>query len=739
MTPLAHSPRGDVPAQAYQEHIENVRLLAKANAQRATAFHEGDATQFVDAVEAAALYHDLGKLDEANQEVLQRRSYDPLPVAHEDAGVAELLTLRRREAAVLVAAHHAGLFSQSDEMSKRAKAFRNRDVADHVDVKLRTYTSLHEESGCPKLGWIEARQLHGCGFTRRVALSCLVDADHSDTARHYGNELPHALVDPRWEERLRALDKYVASLPQGDGGRERTRNDLRRRVYDACRSADIQPALRSCDAPVGTGKTTAVMAHLLSVAKQKTLRHIFVVLPYTSIIKQSVDIYRWALTLPGERPEDVVAEHHHQADFEDASLRQLATLWRAPIIVTTAVQFFETLASHHPARLRKLHELPGSAVFVDETHSAIPSHLWPQVWRWIETWATEWGGHIVLASGSLPRFWELEEFVVPPKKSGEVPDLLPISLRRDLEVGESCRVVSRRKAEPFDCDGLIQWVSQTLGPRLVILNTVQSAAVVADKMHKAKHDVLHISTALAPVHRDVIVKRVQQRLDKKGDENWTLVATSCVEAGMNFSFRTGFRESCSTASLIQVGGRVSRGGEYSDAEVWDFRTLDAMLSQHPGFTISRRVLDRLFDDGLMERQSPSELAKDAMRREVTSADEERVRQIRDAEDEMEYRQVSDLCRVIDSDTRTVVIDMELAEKLRRAERVSYRQLLLHSVQIWARKIDKLPVAPVMVSRTRQYDSNALYEWRAEYDPDFLGYMSGLMPLLEGLQQGYFLA
>ena len=62
-------------------------------------------------------------------------------------------------------------------------------------------------------------------------------------------------------------------------------------------------------------------------------------------------IYRKALVLPGERPEDVVAEHHHQADFEDVSLRQLATLWRAPFIVTTAVQFFETLASHHPARV----------------------------------------------------------------------------------------------------------------------------------------------------------------------------------------------------------------------------------------------------------------------------------------------------------------------------------------------------------------------------------------------------
>ncbi len=736
---LAHSPRRCVQAQAYLEHIENVRQRAKENAERVTTYHTEESARFVSTVEAAAIYHDLGKLDEANQQVLCRQSHDPLPVAHEDAGVAELLRLRHREAAVLVAAHHAGLFSQSTEMSKQARAFRNRDVVDHVDRNLEQYVELHERSGCPMPGWIDARQLHRCGFSRRVALSCLVDADHSDTARHYGNEAPCDPPQPRWQERLEALDRYVASLPAGNTPGEQARNHLRRRVYETCREAPIKPALRSCDAPVGSGKTTAVMAHLLRVAQERTpkLRHIFVVLPYTNIITQAVSVYREAVVLSGERPEDVVVEHHHQADFEDVSLRQLATLWRAPIVVTTAVQFFETLAGHHPASLRKLHELPGSAVFIDETHAAIPSHLWPQVWRWLETWTQDWGGHIVLASGSLPRFWELEEFVSPPKATDDVPDLVCDSLRHELEAAESRRIIPQRKIDPYDCEQLIKSVGESKGPRLVIFNTVQSAAVVADRMRKTGHDVLHLSAALAPIHRNRIVERIKERL-KCDYSDWTLVATSCVEAGMDFSFRIGFRESCSTASLIQTGGRVNRHAEESDATVWDFRVMDSMLSQHPGFTLSRRVLDKLFNDGVVQKLTPHELAKEAMRREVTEGEQNKAKEICVAESEMEYPKVTALCRVIDTDTRIVVIDPLLVKALRDGKLVGYRELLRHSVQIWAHKIDKLPVAPVLASRTRQYDSHSLYEWKAEYDPDFLGYMSGFMPLLEGLQQGCFI-
>ena len=722
--PLAHSPRGSSPAQSYRKHICNVRRAAICNAERAAAYFAGDSDEFTRAIEAAAIYHDLGKLDRDNQDVLSRKSRAPLPIAHEDAGCEELSKLGWREATVMVAGHHAGLFSHSEETGKRSKAFRNRSVAEHVDKRLADYLAKHLAAGSPVLSATSARQLHRCGVTRRVALSCLVDADHSDTARHYGTEVRLDLSQRRWAERLQALDGYIAGLPGGETEREQERNDLRGRMYEACRNTSVSPAIRACDAPVGSGKTTAVMAHLLRVAKAKQLRHIFVVLPYTNIIKQSVDVYRDALVLEGECPEEVVAEHHHQADFEDLSLRQVATLWRAPIVVTTAVQFFETLGSDHPARLRKLHELPGSAVFVDETHAVLPSDLWPQTWRWLETWTGEWGGHLVVASGSLPRFWELREFTDPPKQEEDVPDLLSHSLRIELARAEKQRIKPRRHPDPFDCAGLIKQISESPGPRLVVLNTVQSAAVVADQMRRGGHDVLHLSTALAPVHRERIVERIKERLDY-GTQDWTLVATSCVEAGMNFSFRTGFRESSSTASLIQLGGRVSRSSEHAKAEVWDFRTRDDRLNANPGFEVPRRVLDRFFDECAFKKMPPSDLAKEAMRRELTAGDMDRADELLQAEQEMEYPKVAELCRVIRADTRTVIVDPKVADALRRAEKVSPTELQRRSVQMWAHKIEKLAVSPLFEGCRK----DSLYVWGGPYDPDFLGYMAGVLPLV----------
>jgi len=731
---LAHSAKGNVPAQKYRTHVGNVRRQAVKNAEEAARFYSGDRDTLIATVAQAAIYHDLGKLDEANQQVLRRKSRKRLPLAHEDAGAA-LLLRGCREAAVLVAAHHAGLFSQSEEMGKRARILRNLGVAAHVDERMEQYEAAHQalhlEGPLPVPA---CSPVHHCGLTRRLSLSCLVDADHGDTAKNYGNEVISQPPSHRWAERLAALDGYVALLPKGDTDAKRCRNALREEAYRACREAAITPSIRACDAPVGTGKTTAVMAHLLRVAIARELRHILVVLPYTNIIKQSVDVYRKALVLPGERPEEVVAEHHHQADFEELSLRQFAALWRAPIIVTTAVQFFETLAACHPARLRKLHELPGSAVFVDEAHAAIPSHLWPQVWRWLETWTHEWGGHLVLASGSLARFWELKEFVDPPRQPQDIPDLVPTSLRADLHLAESLRLPVCRRRDPLSCDKLIEWVSSQPGPRLVILNTVQSAAVVADRMRRVGKDVVHLSTALAPVHRERIVERVKERL-KCGIWDWTLVATSCVEAGMDFSFRTGFRESCSTASLIQVGGRVSRQAEHEDAVVWDFRTRDVLLTAHRGFEVPRRVLNGLFDMGLLgnkEKSSASELAKEAMRREITDAAESRAMGIIKAEAGMEYPAVARLCRVIDADTRVVVVDPRLIELLRNRERVSPTALVRSSVQIWATNIRQWDIAPLFPG---DLDEASLYVWTGPYDPDFLGYMAGVLPLVYAGQDG----
>jgi CRISPR-associated endonuclease/helicase Cas3 len=752
--PLAHSPRGGVSSQTYFEHVTNVRHEAIRKARSAAAFYDCDRESFVGWVEAAALYHDLGKLDSENQNVFELDSRKHLPVAHEDAGVAALWKLRQKEAAVLVAAHHAGLFSKSEESPpSKKRLFRNERqppnlngcaIDKHVDDHIQEHLTVHEKTGLCNVAETSNEQLHRCGFTRRVALSCLVDADHGDTARHYGGEVEIAATEPRWGERLAALLRYVDGLPEGNTESEKNRNFLRKRLFDACRDAPINPHIRACDAPVGSGKTTAVMAHLLRVAAERKseLRHIIVVLPYTNIITQSVETYRKAMVLEGERAEEVVAEHHHRADFDDLELRQLATLWKAPIIVTTAVQFFETIGSHHPSRLRKLHELPGSAVFVDETHAAIPSHLWPQMWRWLETWIHDWGGHLVLASGSLPRFWELDEYKDVIRGNSQmpvplVPDLVTDdSLRDDLMQTEERRIRYRRRLEDsdaLDCQSLVDFVvSKKPGPRLLIVNTVHNAAVIAQTIHELGHDVLHLSTALAPVHRDLIVERVKQRLRMRM-ENWTLVATSCVEAGMNFSFRTGFRERASTASLIQIGGRVSRGDEFNDAEVWDILLRDDRFRSNPAISISRNALDYFTVDEL-NKMHPSELATCAMRREWTSGAEEKARQLIKYEEGMEYPSVSMECRVIDTDTRMVIIDKSLAEAVRKGEKISRVELMKYSVQIWANKIDKLALEPV-THRSRSYDSG-MYVWDYDYDSDFLGYMKGVLKLEEFISAGY---
>ena len=729
LEPLAHSPHGDSPAQTYQKHVSGVEGRAVENALAAAGFYSGDRVRFVETVKAAGVYHDLGKLDEANQVVLKGESKKKLPVRHEDAGTKALLLLKRQESAVIAAAHHAGLFSQENERQKGNKPFRILEVSEHVDSRLVEYVEKHTACGLPVMPATQnSTSLDKCGFTHRLALSCLVDADYFDTAWHYGQETHAKQIQTRWSERIQVLDQYVSSLGGKDAKADGKRNAVRQAFYDKCKSAPLSTSrFLACDAPVGTGKTTAVMAYLLRVAQEQNLRHVFVVLPYTNIIRQSVDVYRKALVLPDEDPDEVVAEHHHQADFKGVDLRGMATLWRNPIIVTTAVQFFETLASNHPVRLRKLHQLPGSAVFVDESHAAVPLHMWPQIWEWFGVFTEKWRGTVLLASGSLCRFWELKDFITSAAGKQPVHDVVDTRLAVVMHSKESRRVVPKREVKPFTGESLVEWVAGKAGPRLVIMNTVQSAAILADSMRKKGLNVLHLSTALTPIHRDMIIKRVKEKL-KYQHADWTLVATSCVEAGVDFSFRTGFRESCSVTSLIQTGGRVNRNDEYKTAEVWDFRVCDAPLyNDNPSVALSKKVLDGMFDENAFDQYDLKAIIEKAFAREMTDRKNTRAREILTKEREMEYPDVARLCRVIDSDTRIVLVDRDIAGRLRKGCRITPNELQRHCVQLWASRIESLRLRPLFDMSGDEY---GLYVWEYDYDPDFLGYMQGVLQLLE---------
>jgi CRISPR-associated endonuclease/helicase Cas3 len=440
MVPFAHSARPDrgIPRQLYADHVRGVTELASKNAGEAANYWTGDAHAHVASVCLAAEFHDLGKLEPADQAVLRsdfRR--EALPVNHVDAGVAHLLDARHRNllAAALVYAHHIGLPDFPDEsLNGPGRVLRDtkpdvsgKTVKSITDQNLDGYLELHQQAVASQI-WGQGSQSSGAPsplptLLFRIALSCLVDADHYDSARHNGNVFLRQEPPLCPDVRLRLLDQYVRNLEKQAHDE---RDLLRSEVYKTCRNADPSPGLYSCDSPVGTGKTTAVMAHLLQAAKAKGLRRILVVLPFTNIIDQSVEVYRGALVDFTERQEDVVAAHHHKAEFEDLESRHLSFLWKAPIVVVTAVQFFETLASNRPGSLRKLHELPGSAIFIDEAHAALPAYLWPQAWTWLRELESEWGCHFVLGSGSLNRFWELEEF---SKERLSIPGLVQPDVR----------------------------------------------------------------------------------------------------------------------------------------------------------------------------------------------------------------------------------------------------------------------------------------------------------------------
>ena len=423
MTWLAHSAKRKRPAQTYLSHVGGVLNEAKAAAADA-ALGLPQADAFIETVALAAEFHDLGKLDDDNQHVLAAPTGKPLPHDHVDAGVKHLFALRTHAgsyAGMLAYSHHRGLPDLPTQNNRpRREQWRGNEssarfpvaeIIARTEAHLSKYLERHQDALQAALPGLSNGKFKPDTMDLRMALSCLADADHGDTARHYGD--PLAKAPPlKAVERLSALNTYVAGLAgfEWASEQEKERGQTRQALYAACLSADTGPAIYACDSPVGSGKTTAIMAHLLRAAMDKSLRRVFVVLPFTNIIDQSVKVYRESLVLNGELGTQVVAAHHHKSDFSDPLTRELTTRWHTPVVVTTAVQFFETLASNNPAALRKLHRVARSAIFIDEAHAALPAHLWPLAWKWLRHLAQHWGCHIVLGSGSLAKFWTLPDF-----------------------------------------------------------------------------------------------------------------------------------------------------------------------------------------------------------------------------------------------------------------------------------------------------------------------------------------
>ena len=770
---IAHSPPKKHPEKEPHSYALHAQKVVELGEQRAAIMFGYMNTwaqtifQYRASLRNALCIHDIGKLEASNQEILCGSKVGRLAYDHVDAGVAIAIECEDIVAAWLIRAHHSpGLANVKYEkaLTKRlGQEFllrgcrHNRGEYDHEQLKshqelidktdsiLKQLKSSHSYA-CHNL-WTQPNSTptpKNNALAIRLMLSCLVDADHTDTANYHSAASLANIVQAecKWSERLQQLKDKISTKQSNDPKRQ----ILRDKLFSQCLANNSDATIVTCAAPVGLGKTTAVTANLLQRAIKHKLRHIFVVAPFTNVITQVAQRLREFLVLDGEDPYAIVVEHHHRAEFSSIEKRQYAQTWQAPIIVTTAVQFFETIASSSPTPLRKLHQLPGSAIFIDEAHASVPPHLMRQTWHWIKRLADDWQCHFVLASGSLVKYWENSE-IVDASESMKLEDLTSESFFTRTQQAENDRVEYLRinDGRAISQDNLIDALTnaEKQGSKLVILNTVQSAAIIAQalsqKLDNQKSEnskmsdrvVLHVSTALAPADKAKIIDELYNRQKANNPwrvKNWYLVATSCVEAGVDLDFDYGFRERCSVTSFLQTAGRINREALNPNSTLYDFSLIpDNGILEHPAFKVSIAIFENFWSQIRDGQKSLDELSTLAIREEVHRSGQSKshdiMRMFRD-ESKCNFLSVQEQFKIISSDTITVIVDDDLKSALEAHASISFRDIQRKSVQIWRNKQEQFGITPC--------DRRAgLYFWNYGYDPNFLGYMKDIEIMTNG--------
>jgi CRISPR/Cas system-associated endonuclease/helicase Cas3 len=262
----------------------------------------------------------------------------------------------------------------------------------------------------------------------------------------------------------------------------------------------------------------------------------------------------------------------------------------------------------------------------------------------------------------------------------------------------------------------IEWIDKFPGPRLIILNTVNNAAVLANALYKSygRKKVEHLSTALTPNDRDITLTRIKARLKNKEDTDWTLIATSCVEAGVNLCFRNGFRELSSLASLIQTTGRINREGLYTDSEIWTFVLADfPKINYNPVLQDAAIVLNGYLSKNIsISPDLCTNAIIEEIRREGVSS---KYKKMLKTEQNLGFESIKNTYKVIDDNTRLAVVSSDIAERIKH-HTINWKDLQKNSVQIYDNKLQKLKISEIL---------NGIYFWDLGYD-DFLGYMSGVL-------------
>lgn len=562
---LAHKSEDNERKQPLKEHLIKTAELAE----------EFSLNKFSGAAYQAGLLHDVGKYQKTFQ---KRIDGEQVRIEHSICGAKEMFNLMIKYGAAAlmlaycIAGHHGGLpdggsKADSDDMGTllgriKRKSEDYEEYKNEVDIdaselnKLNDYfLNLPQENDAQSQEFI---------YLTRYIFSCLTDADFLDTERFF-KDTEREKIGFSFENALEKLNKKFDSF-KAKTNIQKTRAVLQEQAY---KNMDKNHNVFFLNMPTGSGKTLCSLKLSLETAIKCGKKRIIYVIPYTSIIEQTAGEFEKILgdSLP-------VLQHHSNYSFDPennevkdgdnvVSLLKATENWDAPLIVTTSVQFFQSLHSNKGSKLRKLHNMADSVIILDEAH-LLPINYFQSCLNSLSFLSDTLDSKIILMSATLPNYEKLFERLAYKKIS--MCDL--IRDKSDFKMFDKCSYSYLGK---LSSEELTQRAADS-GSALIVVNKRKTAKELYSLLSNTDKNVYHLSTYMTPYDRKLKIDEIRSRLEAK--EKITVVSTSLIEAGVDLDFETVFRELSGLDSILQAGGRCNREGERKSGNVYIFELDD---------------------------------------------------------------------------------------------------------------------------------------------------------------------
>ena len=553
----AHT-REDGKRQTVKEHLEGVSKLA-----------EGFSVDFLKPLAKKASYdHDTGKYALKYQ---WRLDDDNIKFSHAACGALEYKKFADKNDCFAplmeycIAGHHTGLMdggtsadnADSPTLSgtlKRGNEYTGDSDYSAYAAEIEFATLTQEEITPPYNELCSAKDptelIERYAFFTKYAFSCLTDADFLDTETFCDENIERGMSGD-FEKALDKLNRELSNMPS-DNPLRQARSRIQQQAFD---NSVNKSHISILDMPTGSGKTLCSLKLALESGKKR----IIYVIPYTSIIEQTANKFEkmFGDVLP-------VLQHHSNYSYDGNTeeekktaekLKKTCENWDAPLIITTSVQFFQSLYHYKGSALRKLHNLRDSVIVFDEIH-LIPTNLLRPCLKAVGYITKYLNSEALFLSATMPDYSKLFDKFLPDVNYNKL-----VTDRTDFKYFKKCEYEDKGKTT---LETIAENASQCKNA-LIVVNTKKTAAELYKLVQGEKY---HLSANMTPAHRSRVIEVVRKKLEN--GEHITVVSTSLVEAGVDLDFNTVFRQLSGLDSILQAGGRCNREGKDDKGYVYVF-------------------------------------------------------------------------------------------------------------------------------------------------------------------------